>query len=141
MSIIAENSPIITKTKELCQEIIQNDDYKALLGTVETFLNDDPARLLYQTVHERSEELRNKQRSGVELGEAEINAFKEVRAQMEENAIVMNFLEAQDELQNVQMMVSKHVGMTLELGRVPTEEDFAASGGGCCGGNEGGGGG
>jgi len=38
--------------------------------------------------------------------------------------------------------VGRFVGMTLELGRVPTDEDIAqASGGGCCGGGGGEGGG
>ena len=140
MSIISDNSPIMEKTKELCETIVNNAEYNALMGTVETFLNDDEARLLYQTVHERSEELRNKQKAGVELGETEIAAFKEVRNQMEQNEVVMDFLGAQDELQMVQSAVSKYVGMTLEFGRIPTEEDFAAvEGGGCCGGSGGGG--
>ena len=138
MSIISDNSPIISKTKDLCEAIVANAEYTALMSTVEAFLNNDEARLLYQSVHERSEELRNKQRSGVELGESEIDSFKDVRSQMEQNDVVMDFLGAQDELQTVQSAVSKYVGMTLELGRVPTEEDLAAAdGGGCCGGGGG----
>ena len=135
MSIISDNSPIIEKAKELCQTIIDNAEYNALMGNVEAFLNNDEARLLYQTVHERSEELRTKQQSGVELGETEIQAFKDVRDQMEQNEVVMDFMSAQDDLQLVQSTVSKYVGMTLEYGRVPTEEDFAAldNEGGCCG--------
>lgn len=139
MSMISDQSVIIEKTKDLCQSIVENEQYKSLMQSVETFLNDDEARLLYQTVHERSDELRNKQRSGVELGEAEIDAFKEVRGQMELNPIIMNFLAAQDELQEIQNTVGKFVGTSLELGRVPTQEDFAASEGGCCGGSGGGG--
>lgn len=140
MSVTVEHSSIVEKTKELCEFIINDEGYKSHLDTVETFLNDDAARLLYQSVHERSEELRNKQQSGVELGEAEIEAFKEVRNQMEENSVVMDFLDAQDALQSMQMTVSQYVGMSLELGRVPTPEDIeSAQGGGCCGGSGGGG--
>lgn len=144
MSIISDQSPVLEKTKELCQLIVDNAEYNALIGTVETFLSNDESRLLYQTVHERSEELRNKQQAGVELGETEIESFKEVRSQMEKDEVIMDFLSAQDELQVVQSAIGKFVGMTLELGRVPTDEDFAAmDGGGCCGGkdSEGGGGG
>ena len=85
MSIISDQSPVIEKTKELCQLITENAEYKSLIATVESFLSNDEARLLYQSVHERSEELRDKQRSGVELAETEIAAFKDVRAQMENN--------------------------------------------------------
>lgn len=144
MSIISDNSPVIEKTKELCQQIVDNAEYQTLIKTVESFLNNDEARLLYQTVHERSEELRNKQRSGVELGENEIEGFKQVRDEMEKNELIMNFMGAQDELQLVQSAVSRYVGMTLELGRVPSDEDIAAMESGCCGGgscgDEGGGG-
>lgn len=138
MSIISDQSPVIEKTKELCQLITENSEYKTLIATVESFLSNDEARMLYQSVHERSEELRDKQRAGVELADSEVEAFKEVRAQMESNDTVMGFLAAQDELQLVQSSISKYIGMTLELGRVPSEEDFAAAdGGGCCGGGGG----
>jgi len=133
MSLISDQSPVMAKAKELCESICEAAEYKALMGTVDKFLNNDEARLLYQSVHELSEELRNKQQSGVELGQAEIEAFKEKRGLMEENTVIMNFMNAQDELQNVQATISKHVGMTLELGRVPTEEDMSAAEGGCCG--------
>ncbi len=144
MSMISDNSPVMEKTKELCQLIVEDAEYKTLIGTVEAFLNNDEARLLYQTVHERSEELRQKQHSGVELGETEIAAFKDVRTEMEKNTLVMDFMGAQDELQLMQSAISRYVGMSLELGRVPTDEDIAASESGCCGGgcgDESGGGG
>ena len=45
------------------------------------------------------------------------------------------FLDAQDELESLQKTIGKFVNMTLELGRVPTEQDIAESEkGGCCGG-------
>jgi len=142
MSVVTEESAIISKTKDLCQSILDSAEYNALMGNVENFLSNDEARLLYQTVHERSEELREKQRAGVELGQAEIEAFKEVRGQMEKNEVVMDFMLAQDELQKVQSFISKYVGMTLEYGRMPTDEDLEAlENGGCCGGGCGGGGG
>ena len=130
------------KTKELCQTVVDSAEYNALMGTVETFLNNDEARLLYQNVAERSDELRSKQQAGVELSDTEIDGFKDLRDQMEGNEVVMDFLAAQDELQMVQKTVSQIVGMSLELGRVPTEDDIAAMSSGCCGGGcgEGGGG-
>jgi len=142
MSIITDDSPVTTKIRELCQTILDSAEYNAQMGSVEAFLDNDEARMLYQNVHERSEELRNKQRSGVELSDSEINLFKEARGEMEKNELIMDFLAAQDELQLVQATVSKFVGMSLEYGRIPTEEDFAAMEDGCCGGGcgEGGGG-
>lgn len=146
MQILEENSAVMTKTRELCETIVQDSDYKSLLSSVEAFLGDDEARLSYQSVHERGQELNQKQQAGLELAESEIHEFETAREQLLANPIASEFLEAQQSLETLQKAVSKHVGMTLELGRVPTAEDFAqADGGGCCGGGsaeaEGGGGG
>ncbi|MDB9741763.1 YlbF family regulator [Akkermansiaceae bacterium] len=135
MSIISDESPIVEKTKELCGVITENAEYKSYIAQIELFLNDDQARTIYQSLHEQSEQLREKQKAGVMIGEGEIEAFKEARTLMGENEVIMNFMAAQDELQSVQNLIGKYVGMSLELGRVPDEDDFAAmGGGGCCGG-------
>jgi len=141
MSMILEESAISAKTTELCATIVEQESFKNLQSQVEAFLSDDEARLQYQSVHEQGEQLNQKQRSGVELGESEIAEFEQSREQLLQNSIVTDFMAAQKELQEIQNTVGKMVGMTLELGRVPTAEDLeaASGGGGCCGGSGGGG--
>jgi hypothetical protein len=91
-------------------------------------------------VNERGEELHHKQHSGIELSSREISEFEEARDALLANDVARNFLEAQRELETLQRAIGKYVGLTLELGRVPTADDFAqAQGGGCCGGSGGGG--
>ena len=51
------------------------------------------------------------------------------------NPVAREFMDAQQNLQSVQVAIGKYIGMTLELGRVPAEEDLAQEDG-CC--NEGG---
>lgn len=135
MSIIAEDSAVIVKTRELCAQIASDPQFLKLQESVERFLNDDASRLQYQSVHERGEELHHKQHAGVQLGAAEIREFEAAREALFENEIARDFLAAQQELERLQKEIGKYVGMTLELGRVPTADDIAeASGGGCCGG-------
>lgn len=135
MTILAEETAVISKTKELCAAILEDSQVRQLQATVERFLNDDAAKLQYQSVHERGEELNHKQRAGIELGRAEIREFESAREALFENEIARDFISAQRELENFQQEITKMVGLTLELGHVPTEEDIAAaSGGGCCGG-------
>ncbi len=142
MNLLEDDSVVMTKTRELCAAIAEDSEYQELLGQVEKFLGDDEARLSYQSVHEAGQQLNQKQQSGLELSESEISAFEEARGNLLANPIASNFMKAQQSLEGIQTSVSRLVGMTLELGRVPTPEDIAqASGGGCCGGNEGGGGG
>ncbi len=140
MSIVAEDSAVIVKTKELCAHIATDPSFLKLQANVERFLSDDSARLQYQSVHERGEELHHKQHAGVELGASEIREFESARDALFENEIARDFLSAQRELETLQKEIGKYVGSTIELGRVPTADDFANQGGGCCGGNSGGGG-
>jgi cell fate (sporulation/competence/biofilm development) regulator YlbF (YheA/YmcA/DUF963 family) len=136
MSIIAENSAVIAKTRELCAQIASDPSFLSLQESVERFLNDDGARLQYQSVHERGEELHQKQHAGIELAAAEIREFESARESLFDNPIAREFLTAREQLEKLQKEISKYVGMTLELGRCPTAEELADSGGGCC--NEGG---
>jgi cell fate (sporulation/competence/biofilm development) regulator YlbF (YheA/YmcA/DUF963 family) len=135
--MLAEDSTVMAKTKELCAAIAEDAEYKGLLETVETFLNDDSAKSQYQSVHQRGEELQQKQGAGIELSDAEVSEFESAREALLANPVAKGFLDAQHDLQSVQMAIGKYVGMTLELGRVPQPEDMQSEG--CCG--EGGGGG
>ncbi len=141
MSITSTESSIIAKTRELCAHIADDTVFLELQSRIERFLNDDAARLQYQSVHERGEELHQKQHAGVELEAAEIREFESAREALFQNEVATSFLEAQRELETVQKLIGKYVGLTLELGRVPTEEEIqeASGGGGCCGGGCGGG--
>lgn len=135
--MLADDSKVMTKTKELCAAIAEDGEYRSLLQTVETFLNDDVAKSQYQSVHQRGEELQQKQGAGIELSDAEVSEFESARETLLANPVAKAFLDAQNGLQGVQMAIGKYVGMTLELGRVPGPEDMQDDG--CCGGGGGGG--
>jgi cell fate (sporulation/competence/biofilm development) regulator YlbF (YheA/YmcA/DUF963 family) len=144
MTTLLEKSSIISKTKELCDQIANDAEFNKLQADIEKFLSDDAAKLQYKTVHEKGEELHHKQHAGVELGASEIKAFEDARDALFKNSIAVNFMDAQRSLESIQKEISQYVSMTLELGRTPTDEEIAEaqhnSGGGCCGGSGGGGG-
>ena len=134
-SLLAKESPVIVKTKELCAHIASDPSFLKLQSQVERFLSDDSARLQYQSVHERGEELHHKHHAGVELGATEIREFESARDALFENEIARDFLAAQRELETLQKEIAKYVGTTIELGRVPTAEELEEKSGGCCGGS------
>jgi len=142
MTLLAEPTSVLNKTKELCAEIAADPSFLKLQADVERFLSDDAARLQYQSVHERGEELHHKQHAGIELGSGEIRDFEAARDALFENTIAVDFMNAQRQLEALQKQIGKYVSMTLELGRVPTDEEIAEAehSGGCCGGGGGGGG-
>ena len=135
MTLLTETSSVMEKTRELCAAIAEDTHFAKLQKDVERFLDDDAARLMYQTVHERGEELHHKQHAGVKLSPTEIREFEAARDELMRNDVASAFLDAQGELENLQRTINKYVNMTLELGRVPTDKDIAESEkGGCCGG-------
>jgi cell fate (sporulation/competence/biofilm development) regulator YlbF (YheA/YmcA/DUF963 family) len=139
MTLLADTSAILTKTKELCAEIAGDAVFLQYQASVESFLDDDDARMQYQGVHELGEQLHQKQHAGIEIGAAEIKTFEAARDALFDNPIACEFMEAQRELETLRKEIGKYIAITLELGRVPTTEDLAASnGGGCCGGGGGG---
>ena len=137
MSMLADDSVVIRKAKELCAAIVEHPDFSLLQEQVESFLDDDSARLQYQSVQERGEELHHKQHAGVELTRAEIGDWESARDALFENTVARSFIEAKRQLELLQETIGKYVGLTLELGRVPEPEDFSDGGGGCCGGHGG----
>ena len=133
MNLLEDDSAVMAKTRDLCETIASDSDYCELLQKVEKFLADDEARLSYQSVHESGQALNQKQQSGLQLSDSEIAEFEGARTQLLNNPIASDFMQAQQTLEALQSSVSRMVGMTLELGRVPTPEDIAqATGGGCC---------
>lgn len=119
----------------LCAEIANDPRVNELQGVVEKFLSDDSAKLQYQSVHERGEALHQKQHAGIELSAVEIREFEGARDALFDNRVAVDFMNAQRELEGIQREIGKLVSMTLELGRVPSDEDLEeADAGGCCGG-------
>jgi hypothetical protein len=60
----------------------------------------------------------------------EIAAFDSERDAFLNNPVAKGFIDAQEEMQDLQQEVQQFVNKTFELGRVPSEEDLQ---GGSCG--------
>jgi cell fate (sporulation/competence/biofilm development) regulator YlbF (YheA/YmcA/DUF963 family) len=133
MSMIATESAVMTKARELCEAIAEDPDFAKLQANVESFLNDREASLMYQSVQEQGMGLQQKQQAGIELAAAEIQEFEAARDELLGNDVARSFMDAQGELENLQRTIGKYVGKTMELGRVPSPEDLADEGD-CCGG-------
>ena len=129
-----DNGPVLAKTRELCEIIVSQPDFLVLRRNIETFLADDDARERYHTLADRGQDLHHKQHQGVPLTREEINSFEQERENLMQNTVVRSFLEAQQQMQQVQETVGRYVMKAMELGRVPEQDDFAGCGQGCsCG--------
>ena len=126
------NSVILERTRDLCSAILEWPEYKEQVTHIEAFLADEGAKTEYRAFAQLGEEMHQKQHAGA-LTDDDIKNYETKKGALEEKPLIGKFLAAQDSLNDIHRTVSQHVAKTLELGRMPTPEDFESSGG-CCGG-------
>ena len=122
---------IETKTNELCQAILEEIQSNGIRQRIDTFLADATARGAYESLMNKGQALQEKQHTGQTLEPAEISAFEQDRDVLLKNPVASDFLDAQEEMHDLQHSVQKIVAKTIELGRIPVAEDLAE--GGSCG--------
>ena len=130
MASTIEETTIGQKTRELCQAILDEPSVQALRKQIDTFMADEKARAQYDGLVAKGQTLQQKQQSSTPLTGEEISDFEEHRDSLLKNPIARGFIDAQQELHEVRESIQKYVGKTIELGRLPSEEDLSE---GCCG--------
>lgn len=129
---------IETKTNELCEAILEQLQTNGVRKRIDTFLADASARGAYETLMSKGQALQEKQHHGQPLDPVEIAAFEKERDTLLKNPVATGFLDAQEEMHDIQHNVKKMVGKTIELGHIPSAEELSEDGcgHGCgCGGH------
>jgi cell fate (sporulation/competence/biofilm development) regulator YlbF (YheA/YmcA/DUF963 family) len=102
---------------------------RAIRQRIDAFNDDDKTRSQYDGLVAKGQALQQKQQMSLPLSNEEISDFEKTRDHVLTNPVARDFLDAQEQLHNVQESIQQYVSKTLELGRMPTEEDMG--GGGC----------
>lgn len=126
-----EESVVIHKTRELCQTILDQPEFKVLRQRIDAFMANDAVRGQYDSLMVKGQKLQQKQQAGHALDGAEIDDFEKLRQSFLANPVAQGFLDAQEDMRKLQDSVSQYVSKTFELGRVPEESDLDS--GGSCG--------
>ena len=137
----SQETPVITKTKELCTALLEQDSYKRMKAQLDAFVNDAEAQKMYQDLSTKQSMLVQKQQETGDLTEEEIQDFEDQREKLLVHPVAGGFVEAQQGFEDLRDTITRYVTKTFELGRVPTEDEVTPKQGGCCGGGCGGGGG
>jgi cell fate (sporulation/competence/biofilm development) regulator YlbF (YheA/YmcA/DUF963 family) len=138
MALTIEENPIGRKTRELCQVILAEPTVKALRQRIDSFMADEQIRAQYDGLVSKGQALQQKQQMSVALTDEEISDFEQHRDAVLSNPVARGFLDAQQEMHHVQQSIHQYVSKTLELGRLPSEEELSQGGcshgscGGCC---------
>ena len=127
--------PIAKGTNHLCEAIVSQDGFAELYKKIDAFINDEKLKYEYSMLNERGALLQQKQQAGGEISNEEIAEFEKLRDEFMTNPVATQFLEAQEEVQQVQDRIHQVIAKTFEVGRVPQSEDFdfCSDGFGNCG--------
>jgi len=129
MPATIEDNAILRKTRELCETLLDEPTLKTMRQRIDEFMGDEKARAEYEGVVSKGQALQEKQQMSQPLTGEEISDFEQQRDSLLQNPVARGFLDAQEEMQRLQQSIQKYVSKTLELGRLPSEEDL---GDGCC---------
>ena len=119
-----------SKTNELCEAILEQMQTAGIRKRIDTFMADDRARSQYEALMTKGQALQEKQHHGQTLDAAEIAEFEGDRDALLKNPVATSFLDAQEEMHEIEKSVKKTVAKTIELGRIPVADDLAE---GSCG--------
>ncbi len=131
MEITIEETQVTQKIKELCQAIVDQPDMPSIRQRIDAFMADEPTRALYDGLMTKGQALQQKQQMSLPLNGEEIADFEQHRDKLLNNQVARGFMDAQEELHHVQESIQQYVSKTLELGRLPTDEEMNE--GGSCG--------
>ncbi len=126
MQTTIEETPVIRKTKELCQVILDQPNTRSIRQRIDAFMGDEKSRSQYDGLVNKGQALQQKQQMSQPLSREEIDDFEQHRDALLSNPIARDYLSAQEEMHEVQKSVHQYVRKTLELGRLPTEDEVAA---------------
>ena len=130
METMIEETPVMQKTKELCQTILDQPNMQSIRQRVDAFMGDEQTRAQYDALMTKGQALQQKQQMSMPLSGGEITDFEQSREKLLGNSVARGFLDAQEELHQVQESIQKYITKTIELGRMPSDEEMS---GGSCG--------
>ena len=120
----SEQNLVLEKTRELCSTILAQPNMGTIRKNIDSFMADDKSKTQYETLMAKGQELHEKQHRSLPLSGDEVSAFEKQREAMLGNPVARGFLDAQQALHQIQETVTQQIVKTLELGRLPKDEDF-----------------
>src|SRR3954447_9694664 len=120
MQTTIEETLVIRKTKELCQTILDQPNMQSIRQRIDAFMDDEKSRNQYDGLMSKGQALQQKQQNSMPLNGDEVSDFEQHREALLNNPVAKGFLDAQEELHQVQESIQLLVTKTLELGRIPS---------------------
>ena len=128
LNLQQQDTPVIAKTKELCQAILDQPAYQQMRTTIQAFMSNEEAVRQYHALCDLQDLLHHKQDQDMDITEEEMNQFEAQEQAFLGNPVAQKFIEVQRGMHKLETTIGQYVRKTFELGRMPTDEDFEAEG-------------
>lgn len=128
-----ESKALVEKTRELCSTILAQPGMGSIRKNIDSFMADEKSRSQYESLMAKGQALHEKQHRSLPLSGEEVGEFEKEREAVMGNPVARGFLDAQEALHHLQESIQTQISKTLELGRLPSEEDLEGSCGHGCG--------
>src|SRR5215472_7891353 len=98
MHTTIEETPVMQKTRELCQTILDQPNMLSIRQRIDAFMGDEKTRGQYDSLVNKGQSLQQKQQMAVALTGDEIAEFEHERDSLMKNQVARDFMDAQEEL-------------------------------------------
>ena len=124
MAINTDGSPILLKTQELCQIIMEQPEYLDIRRRLAAFQGDARVQAQFVQLNEKREQLEKKQQEEGAISPAEIAEFERLRDGFVSHPVASAFLQAQEDLHEIRRMVNAYMTHTFETGRLASPQEI-----------------
>jgi len=128
LAIQQKDTPVIEKTRELCQTILDQAAYQEMKKTIQAFLANPTLNAHYQRLCDKQDALHHKHEHGELISDEDVADFERDETEFLANPLAQGFIDAQRQMHKIEQTVTAYVRKTFELGRLPGDEDFSSGG-------------
>ena len=111
------------KAHELAQEIINSSEYEEMKQAEQAVMNDDEASDLMEELESVQQRIQMAQMNGQEIDQQQQKKIQNLKARMQQNAKISDFLSAQQEFNEVMEDVNELISNALQGKEQAPEED------------------
>jgi cell fate (sporulation/competence/biofilm development) regulator YlbF (YheA/YmcA/DUF963 family) len=122
---------VLIKAWELGAAISESQELKDVRNTEEAMFKDADARILIEEFEQFRQELESLARQGVKPPSDKQETFNQVRARMSGNALICDFMEAQERFNKILYQVNQILSQAITGSTGCSTEGCAGCGGGC----------
>ncbi|MCC2685224.1 MAG: hypothetical protein K0R75_2123 [Paenibacillaceae bacterium] len=116
---IKDNAAVLGKMEELCETLLQQEQFDELRAMLERFAADARAQEQYDHFAKIGQNLLEKERSGIEPTDDEKAGYEREERAVYGNDVIRQYLYANREFDQLKQMIDQYFSKTVETGRVP----------------------